>query len=94
MAFRPLTAQNSYGQNIGQINDVTRQLNKEQVTKVYKGPNNTNAITIGKYGEGYGFLQANTSGEKHILLGQAPNDGREGLWIISDGYDVIQDLNS
>lgn len=48
MSFRPLTSQNSQGQNYGQINDMIRSLNKEQQIKTFNGPTGDPAITIGK----------------------------------------------
>lgn len=90
MTFRPVTTSNSLGQNFNELNNVTRQLNKEQQIKVFKGPNNTNAVIIGKYGEsGYGLLIADSTGTNRILIGQAPNDGRPGVWVSKDGEDVL-----
>lgn len=56
MSFRPLNTQNSQGQNYGQINDMVRQLNKEQKVKVFKG-DGENQVLIGKLpnDEGYGL---------------------------------------
>lgn len=56
MAFRPISSKNSYGQNLGQVNDMVRQLNKEQQTKTFNGTNGEPAVIIGKLGTGeYGL---------------------------------------
>lgn len=95
MTFKPLNTTNSYGSNLGQINDMTRQLNKEQQVKVFKGPNNTNALINGRYSDTkYGTLISDSTGIRRILLGQHPVDGRPGLWISSDGVDVIDELEA
>ena len=93
MAFRPLSKSNSYGQNIGQTNDMLRKLNKEQVVKTFK-QSAGNAIVSGKYAEGkYGQVFYDTTGLARILIGQAPDDGRPGIWISADGIDVIDELS-
>jgi hypothetical protein len=94
MTFKPLSSGNKFSTNINQINEINRRLEKEQQAKVFNGPNNSNAIIIGRYAANlYGFVQADSSNERHILLGQAP-DGREGFWIIKTGYDVIDELDT
>lgn len=95
MTFKPLSSSNRFSTNTNQLNDMIRRLEKEQQAKVFNGPNNSNAIIIGRYAANlYGFVQADSSNERHILLGQAPDDGREGFWIIKTGYDVIDELNT
>lgn len=95
MAFRPLSSGNSYGQNIGQTNDMIRSLNKEQQVKSFKGPNNTNAVIIGKYNdERYGLLISDSTGTRRVLIGQHPVDGRPGNWVSKDGVDVITELET
>jgi len=92
--FRPLNSSNSYGQNLGEINNVTRQLNKEQQVKVFKGPSSTNAVIIGKYSDSkYGLVIADDTGTRRVLVGQAPDDGRPGVWVSIDGVDVIDELS-
>lgn len=94
MAFRPVSTSNSMGQNLGEINNITRQLNKEQQVKVFNGPNNTQAVTIGKYSATkYGIVIADETGTRRVLVGQAPDDGRPGVWVTIDGVDVIDELS-
>ena len=88
MSLRPIVTGNSYGQNLGQINDMVRQLNKEQITKVFKQPNG-NAIVTGKlpYDGGYGTLYYDSGGIPTILIGILP-DGSTGMVVAKDGVDV------
>jgi hypothetical protein len=95
MIFRPLTSQNSDKANWGQVNDMIRTLNKEQQVKVFKGANNIQAIVNGKYAEGrYGILISDDAGFRRILVGQAPDDGRPGIWISQENRDVIDELEA
>ena len=53
----------------------------------------TNRITIGKYTTSqYGFLGIDSDGTRRILIGQAPDDGRSGIWVSKVGTDVITEL--
>lgn len=77
MAFRPLSTQNSEGQNYGQINDMVRQLNKESQVKTFKGEGGANAITIGKLEDGvYGIKFSDGTVTTTITAGSiVQNDG-------------------
>lgn len=89
MAFRPLNSGNSYGQNLGQINDMVRQINKEQTTKTFKQARG-NAIVTGKlpYDGGYGSLYYDASNVPRIIIGIAP-DGTMGIFVSKNGESVI-----
>lgn len=94
MPFRPLNTSNSYRQNNGQINDMVRSLNKEQQVKTFNGPNSEPAVIIGKYEQSrYGLVCSDTDGNRRILVGQAPDDGRPGVWVSKEGFDVIDELS-
>lgn len=89
MSLRPLSSSNSSQQNYGQVNDMMRQLNREQVTKTFKQANG-NAIITGRlpWG-GYGTLYYDSDGLPSILIGQAPDDGRIGRWMAKPGQNVV-----
>lgn len=89
MAFQPLNSQNSTKSNYGQINDMVRTLNKEQTVKTYKQASG-NAIIQGRlpWG-GYGQLFYDDHGIPSILIGQAPDDGRMGIWQAKPGQNVV-----
>lgn len=88
MNLRPLTTQNSQGQNYGQVNDMIRQLNKEQTTKAFKQPGG-NAVILGRlpYQGGYGILGYDTDAMARILIGIAP-DGEIDIAASKPGYDI------
>lgn len=89
MALRPLTTQNSLGTNFGQVNDMVRQLNKEQVTKTFKQANG-NAIVEGKlpYSGGYGSLYYDTTPLPRLLIGITP-DGDVDIVKSKAGISVL-----
>lgn len=91
--FRPLASGNSNTQNLSQINDMTRSLNKEQQVKTFNGPGGFNAVTIGKVGENLYGLMINDGTDNRILIGQSP-DGTYGLFVSKAGIDVLEELAS
>lgn len=94
MSFRPLNTQNSMGSNYSQVNDMIRQINKEQTTKTFKQPNG-NAIISGKlpYDGGYGSLYYDSTNTARILIGIDP-DGEMSIHVSKSGQDVIEDVFS
>jgi len=93
MGFRPILSSNSYGQNIGQINDISRQFQNEQQVKVFRGPNSTNAVIVGRaVDDKYGFLLSDTLGVRRAYFGQHPTTGEPILAISKTGLDVIDEL--
>jgi hypothetical protein len=93
MALRPLNSQNSLPQNFGQINDMVRQLNNEQTTKVFKQAGG-NAIVEGKlpYDGGYGSLYYDASNKPRILIGITP-DGDVDIVKSKAGTSVLDVFN-
>lgn len=98
MSFRPVTPQNSMGQNLGQLNDMVRQLNKEQQVKTFKQAGGENAIVQGKVSQisdgsrpAYGTLFYDGDGVPSIFLGTLPT-GLSVLAIAKSGENVITAL--
>ena len=42
--------------------------------------------------EGGNVIVRDVSGTRRILMGNAPDDGRSGLWVSAPGKDVIEEL--
>lgn len=94
-SFRPLNTSNSTNQNYGQVNDMVRQINKEQQVKTFNGTNGDPALTIGKYKSSkYGLVGSDDDGFRRILVGQHPTDGHPGIWVSIEGIDVIDELST
>jgi len=89
MALRPISSENSYKQNWNEVNNMVRQLNKEQVTKTYKQAGG-NAILEGKlpYEGGYGSLYYDQNQVPRILIGIDP-DGEINLVVSKPDVDVL-----
>lgn len=89
MSLRPLVSTNSHKQNLSQITDMMRQLNKEQTTKTFKQPGG-NAIINGKlpYQGGYGSLYYDPNNVPSIVIGTL-SDGSMGIVVAKDGVDVL-----
>ena len=74
-----------------QVNRNFQALDQENVTKTFNGPNATKSVIQGRLPNGrYGLLFADESGTNRILIGQAPDDGRMGLWVSTEGQDVLE----
>lgn len=93
MAFQPLNTKNSLGSNFGQVNNMIKQLEKEQTVKTFK-QSGGNAIVQGRYADGkYGNVFYDSTPDARILIGMAPDDGRMGIWVTKDGFDVVDELS-
>lgn len=88
MNFRPTSSTNSNPSNWASVNDMIRQLNKEQTTKVFKQPGG-NSIVTGRlpYDGGYGSLYYDSDGTPRILIGIAP-DGEIDIGVSIAGQDI------
>lgn len=84
MSFQPINTQNSQGANFGQLNDMVRQLNKEQITKVFKFDSN-NAVFIGKlpYDGGIGLMVQSPDGSS-VGIGSIPGSTTEYGFFCTD----------
>lgn len=78
---------------VNQINRNFQQLDVESVTKTFKGQVG-NSIVQGRYADNrYGQVYYDDSGVARILIGQAPDDGRMGIWVSNEGEDVLELLS-
>lgn len=51
-------------------------------------------IHVGEYGASHRtcIIVYDSSSKARILIGQAPDDGRAGVWVSNDGVDVLKEL--
>lgn len=91
--FTPITSTQSTKAALQQINQNFMQLDAEAYTKVVqKGGNNQ--VMFGKLPNGrYGLLIYDNDGRARVLIGQAPKNGRPGVWITKAGYDVLSEID-
>jgi hypothetical protein len=95
VTFPPLNSGNSLGANFNQINNIIREINSEQQTKVFKGPNNVNALISGKLPNnlGYGFQFSDTNKVPRIIAYIDANDNPV-FKVSQSGVDVTTATNA
>lgn len=68
-------------------------LDAEAYAKNISNGKNSQMVS-GKLSNGrYGEVFYDAGGMPRILIGQAPNDGRPGIWITKEGYNVLDEVN-
>jgi hypothetical protein len=74
------------------INDNFRKLS-DGFNPLIFSDGTSNRVVIGKYQKGqYGIIGTDVDGDRRILIGSAPDDGRIGIWVSKSGVDVIDEL--
>lgn len=73
-------------------NKALERFDGESVTKTFRQARG-NAIVTGRlpWG-GYGTLYYDANGIPNTLIGQAPDDGRMGIWQVKPGENVVTEL--
>lgn len=90
--FTPINSKQNTQKALQTINNNFMMLDAETYSKTISGGGSTQMIT-GKLGNGrYGEVFYDTSGMPRILIGQAPNDGRPGIWITKPGFNVLDEV--
>ncbi len=91
--FNPINSSQGTKEALQRINQNFMQLDAEAFTKtVSKGSNNQ--VMFGKLPNNrYGLLIYDGGGMPRILIGQAPKDGRVGLWVTKPGFNVENEIN-
>lgn len=90
--FNPINSRQSLQKSLRQINSNFMMLDAETYSKTISGGGSKQMIS-GKLPNGrYGEVFYDTSGRPRILIGQAPNNARPGIWISKDGVDVLQEV--
>jgi hypothetical protein len=91
--FTPLSSKTNLQGVIRRINDNFRQLDAETNSKTIKGTGNNTAMQSGRLPNGrYGEVFYDATGTPRILIGQAPKDGRPGIWVTKEGYNVLNEV--
>ena len=90
--FTPITSNQDTKAALQAANHNFMMLDAEAFTKdVSKGGNSM--VKFGKLpSDKYGLLIYDEGGMPRIMVGQAPNDGRVGIWITKPGFDVLTEI--
>ena len=91
--FNPINSQQKLDKALQQINNNFMMLDAETYTKTVSG-GGVKQLVNGKLSNGrYGEVFYDAGGMPRILIGQAPNDGRPGIWITKEGFNVLDEVN-
>lgn len=90
--YNPIVSNQSTKTALQTINKNFMMLDAEVNTKTIATGNKKQMVTgqlpNGKYGEVFYDL----NGTPRILIGQAPNNGRPGIWITKPGFNVLDEV--
>lgn len=90
--FNPISSRQGLQKSLRQINNNFMMLDAETYSKTISGGGYTQMVS-GKLSNGkYGEVFYDAGGTPRILIGQAPNNARPGIWITKDGFDVLQEV--
>lgn len=91
--FTPLSSKTKLPGVIRRVNDNFRQLDAEAYSKTIQQGGGKPAMQSGRLPNGrYGEVFYDATGTPRILIGQAPKDGRPGIWITKAGYNVLDEV--
>lgn len=89
--FTPINSSQNTKKALQTINNNFMMLDAETYSKTISNGRNSQ-MTSGRLQNGrYGELFYDASGRPRILIGQAP-DGRPGIWITKEGFDVTKEV--
>lgn len=90
--FTPINSNQSTKEALQRINNNFMMLDAETYSKTISGGGNPQMIS-GKLANGrYGEVFYDAGGMPRILIGQAPTDGRPGIWITKQGFNVLEEV--
>lgn len=90
--FTPILSNQSTKAALQAVNKNFMMLDAESYTKTIANGGNAQ-MTSGKLPNGrYGEVFYDAGGMPRIYIGQAPNDGRPGIWITKEGFNVIDEV--
>lgn len=88
----PINSQQDIKKALQITNRNFRTIDAETFTKTISA-NGNNQMVSGKLQNGrFGEVFYDASGMPRILIGQAPNNGRPGIWITKEGYNVLNEV--
>lgn len=90
--FTPINSDGDLQTQLRTANNNFMMLDAETYGKTISTGGNA-MMTSGKLPNGrYGELFYDASGMPRILIGQAPGDGRPGIWITKPGFSVLDEV--
>lgn len=90
--FTPINSKQDKQKALQTINNNFMMLDAETYAKTISNGKNSQMVS-GKLPNGrYGEVFYDAGGMPRILIGQAPGDGRPGIWITKEGYNVLDEV--
>ena len=90
--FQPINSEQELKEALNIINHNFMMLDAETYTKSI-GNGKNDQVVNGKLSNGrYGEVFYDAGGMPRILIGQAPGNGRPGIWITKEGYNVLDEV--
>ena len=90
--FTPISSNQATQTALQTANHNFMMLDAETYTKTIQN-NGKNQMISGRLDNGrYGEVFYDAGGMPRILIGQAPGDGRPGIWITKEGYNVLNEV--
>ena len=90
--FTPINNQASLSKSMQTINKNFMMLDAETYSKTIQKGGQTQMVS-GKFPNGrYGELFYDENGVPRILIGQAAQNGRPGIWITKPGFNVLDEV--
>ena len=90
--FQPVNSEQDLKAALQIINHNFMMLDAETYTKTVSGGGAAQTVS-GKLSNGrYGEVFYDAGGMPRILIGQAPGDGRPGIWITKEGFNVLDEV--
>jgi hypothetical protein len=91
--FTPINSKQDTQAALQAANHNFMMLDAETYTKTISNGKSSQMVS-GKLPNGrYGEVFYDAGGMPRILIGQAPNDGRPGIWITKSGFNVLDEVN-
>ena len=90
--FTPISSNQSTKTALRTANQNFMMLDAETYTKTISNNGGAQMIS-GRLDNGrYGEVFYDATGMPRILIGQAPTNGRPGIWITKQGYNVLNEV--
>ena len=88
----PINSKQDTQKALQTINNNFMMLDAETYAKTISNGKNSQMVS-GKLPNGrYGEVFYDAGGMPRILIGQAPGDGRPGIWITKEGFNVLDEV--
>jgi hypothetical protein len=90
--FTPINSKQNAQKAFQTINNNFMMLDAETYAKTISNGKNSQMVSGKLPNRRYGEVFYDAGGMPRILIGQAPGDGRPGIWITKEGFNVLDEV--